>query len=110
MLDPEKTLADYRIEEGNIIQLVANKIPSEVSHHSSLKRTELNRANSYNKEHNKTKKFRQLQERINGFRIRKEESLEVLQQNKHTIDQLVECLNLNFMQDVSPFKMERRKL
>lgn len=36
--------------------------------------------------------------------------MEVLQQNKHTIDQLIECLNLNFMQDVSPFKFERRKL
>ena len=49
VLDPEKSLADYRIEEGNIIQLVANKIPSEVSHHSSLKRTEVNRSNLYSK-------------------------------------------------------------
>jgi len=71
VLDPEKTLADYRIEEGNIIQLVANKIPSEMSHHSSVKRIDLQRANSYSKEHNRTKKFRQLQERINGFRMHK---------------------------------------
>ena len=34
----------------------------------------------------------------------------MLQQNKHTIDQLIECLNHNFIQDVSPFKIERRKL
>jgi hypothetical protein len=76
-----------------------------MSHHSSAKRIDLQRANNYSKEHNRTKKFRQLQERINGFRLHREESLEVLQQNKHTIDQLLECLNINFMQDVSPFKL-----
>ena len=61
MLDPEKTLADYRIEEGNIIQLVANKIPSEYSHQSSVRRSEMNKAHNYSQEHNKTKKYRQLQ-------------------------------------------------
>jgi hypothetical protein len=68
------------------------------------------RTNNYSKEHSKTKKYRQLQERLNGFRMRKEESLEVLQQNKHTIDQLIDCVNLNFMKDMTPFKVERRKL
>ncbi len=110
VLDPDKTLYDYRIEEGNIIQLIANKIPSEQSYKSSLKRTEINKANNYNREHNKTKKYRQLQERINGFRFKRDESLEVLAQNKHTIDQLIECLNTNFMQSVAPFKMDRRKM
>jgi len=49
VLDAEKSLADYRIEEGNVIQLVANKIPSEISHNSSVKRTEANRTNLFSK-------------------------------------------------------------
>ena len=102
------TLADYRIEDGDTVQLVANRIPSEVSQQSSIKRTE--RGNAFTREHARSKKFRQLQERVTGFRLRREESLEVVAQSKHVIEQLLECLNINFAADVQPFKLERRKV
>lgn len=31
-------------------------------------------------------------------------------QNKHTIDQLIVCFNDNYLHDVIPFKIDRRKL
>ena len=51
------------------MQLVANRIPSEVSQQSSMKRTE--RSNAFSREYARGKKYRQLQERITGFRLKK---------------------------------------
>ena len=33
-----------------------------------------------------------------------------MSQSKHVIEQLLECLNNNFMADVTPFRLERRRV
>ena len=36
--------------------------------------------------------------------------MEILEQNKNTIDQLLECVNYNHSQESTPFRLEKRKL
>ena len=51
---------------------------------------------TYTQDQYKYKKHRYLQQRVNGFNFfNNVEVLEVLAQNKHTIDQLLECTNQN---------------
>lgn len=81
-----------------------------MSQKSSLKRSEVARINKNSQEYLKFKKHRYLQLRLHGFKAKREESLEAMLQNKHTIDQLIVCFNDNYLHDVIPFKIDRRKL
>ena len=51
-----------------------------------------------------------LQQRIGGFHLPHHQSMEVLSQNKGTINALLECLNHNYMQENAPFRLEGRKI
>jgi hypothetical protein len=65
-------------------------LPSEFSQCSSIRRSEIHKIKSLNKEHLKYKKHMLLQQRTGGFKqLLTDESLEVLAQNKHIIDQLL---------------------
>ena len=62
-----------------------------------------------NEQNTKFKKHRYLQQRINGFRLNQKESLETLNQAKHTLDELLSSINKNHDTINNPFKTDKIK-
>lgn len=112
MLEPLKKLQDYRIiEPGMVIKLVANRISSEPSIHSSPHASERARVNLVTQQNQLYKKHRYIQQRINGFNIEKvSDAVETIRQNKNTLNQLLECLSKDRIHDEAPFQFKNRRL
>lgn len=94
LLQPHRPLLHYGITSDQLINLVANRIPSERSSPSSVRLSDRPRTNALTQQNLLYKKHRYAQQRINGFHVTEAPDIvESLRQNAGTLQQLITCLN-----------------
>lgn len=95
-----------------MIQIIVTTISttSSLSQSSHLNHTEAGKIEQLRARSRFYQRHRYLQKRMNGFRINHPEALEVLEQSKCTIEQLLASLNRNPDESSEPFVFKHRKL